>query len=83
MTSKEVAEYLKIHQITVCKHAATGKIPAKHVGRLWRFDKAAIDKWIRAGGRSAPQTKKESKTKATTHILRKRADKKGKATKRR
>ncbi len=28
MTTKELAKYLKLHEITVCKYAAEGKIPA-------------------------------------------------------
>ena len=46
MTTKELAEYLKLHEITVCKYAAEGKIPAIRIGRVWRFDKDAIDAWI-------------------------------------
>jgi excisionase family DNA binding protein len=46
MTTKEVAEYLKIHKITVCKYAATGKIPAFRVGRVWRFNRESIEKWV-------------------------------------
>jgi excisionase family DNA binding protein len=46
MTTKELAEYLKLHEITVCKHAAEGIIPAIRIGRVWRFDKEAIDEWI-------------------------------------
>ena len=49
MTTREIAEYLKLHEITVCKYAAQGKIPAIRIGRVWRFDKDAIDKWIREG----------------------------------
>jgi excisionase family DNA binding protein len=37
LTTKEVAEYLKLHEITVCKYAAEGKIPAIRIGRVWRF----------------------------------------------
>ena len=59
MTTKQVAEYLKLHEITVCKYAAQGKIPAIRIGRVWRFDKDAIDRWI-AGG-TAPVGKGESK----------------------
>jgi excisionase family DNA binding protein len=58
MTTKEIAEYLRLHQITVCKYAAQGEIPAIRVGRVWRFDKEAIDKWI-----SESQSKKASKGK--------------------
>jgi excisionase family DNA binding protein len=46
MTTKELARYLKLHGITVCKYAAQGKIPAIRIGRVWRFDKDAIDRWI-------------------------------------
>jgi excisionase family DNA binding protein len=49
MTTKEVAEYLRLHEITVCKYAAEGKIPAIRIGRVWRFDKEAIDRWILGG----------------------------------
>ena len=58
MTTKEIAEYLRLHQITVCKYAAEGEIPAVRVGGVWRFDKEAIDKWISDG-----QGKKMSKGK--------------------
>ena len=46
MTTKEVARYLRLHEITVCKHATEGKIPSIRIGRVLRFDKEAIDKWI-------------------------------------
>jgi len=49
MTTKEIAEYLKLHEITICKYAAEGRIPAIRIGRVWRFDKNAIDKWIGEG----------------------------------
>jgi excisionase family DNA binding protein len=44
--TKEIAEYLKLHEITICKYAAQGKIPAFRIGRVWRFDKDTIDRWI-------------------------------------
>jgi excisionase family DNA binding protein len=46
MTTKEVAEYLRLHEITICKYAAEGKIPAIRIGRVWRFDKEAVDALI-------------------------------------
>jgi len=49
MTTKELAKYLKLHEITICKYAAEGKIPAIRIGRVWRFDKEAIDRWIGGG----------------------------------
>lgn len=47
MTTKEVAAYLKIHPLTVNKHAREGKIPAFKIGTDWRFHKQHIDSWIK------------------------------------
>jgi excisionase family DNA binding protein len=49
MTTKELAKYLKLHEITICKYAAEGKIPGIRIGGVWRFDKDAVDKWIGEG----------------------------------
>ena len=50
MTTKEIAKYLKLHEITICKLSKEGIIPAIQIGRVWRFDKEIIDEWI-SGGR--------------------------------
>jgi excisionase family DNA binding protein len=47
LTAKEVAEYLKIHPLTVHKFAREGKIPAFKIGTDWRFHKKYIERWIR------------------------------------
>jgi excisionase family DNA binding protein len=49
MTTKEMAKYLKLHAITICKLSKEGKIPAIQIGRVWRFDKVVIDEWIAKG----------------------------------
>ncbi|MBK5100647.1 MAG: helix-turn-helix domain-containing protein [Desulfobacteraceae bacterium] len=49
MTTKEMAKYLKLHQITICKLSKEGKIPSVRIGRVWRFDKDVIDAWIAKG----------------------------------
>ena len=49
MTTKELAKYLKLHEITICKYAVQGRIPSIRIGRVWRFDKDAIDRWIGEG----------------------------------
>jgi excisionase family DNA binding protein len=61
MTTKEMAEYLKLHEITICKYAGEGRIPAIRIGRVWRFDKDVIDEWI-AKGQSNPEEVKETET---------------------
>lgn len=56
MTTRELAGYLKLHEITICKYAANGQIPAIRIGRVWRFDKEAIDEWIIRGQRQTQET---------------------------
>ena len=46
MTVKELADYLKMKEVTIYKHAQGGKIPCFKVGSKWRFKKETIDKWI-------------------------------------
>jgi len=46
MTIMELAEYLRLHVITVQKYAARGKIPAMRIVRVSRFDKNTIDDGI-------------------------------------
>jgi len=47
MTVGDVAEYLRIKTSTVYEWAASGKLPGVKVGRLWRFERAEIEKWVR------------------------------------
>jgi len=49
MTTKEMAKYLKLHAITICKLSKEGKIPSVRIGHVWRFDKEVIDEWIARG----------------------------------
>jgi len=52
MTLKELAEYLKMKDVTIYKHAQEGKIPGFKVGSKWRFKKETIDQWIKAQEKS-------------------------------
>lgn len=47
MTMEEVTSYLRVTKTTVYRLLRQGKIPATKVGRQWRFDKAAVDGWLR------------------------------------
>ena len=46
MTTEDVAQYLRMHPATVRKHAESGEIPALRIGRVFRFRKDWIDKWL-------------------------------------
>ncbi len=47
LTTKELAEYLKLTAVTIYKYAKEGKIPGIKVGSRWRFDKDQIDELMR------------------------------------
>ena len=46
LTVDETAQLLKIPRSSVYKLAQQGKIPAKKVGRHWRFHRLTLVNWI-------------------------------------
>ncbi len=46
MTVGEVAQYLGIVPDTVYRKARRGEIPAVKMGKIWRFPREALDKWL-------------------------------------
>ena len=48
LTTKELAEYLKLTEVTIYKYATEGKIPGFKVGSRWRFDKDQIDELMKS-----------------------------------
>ena len=46
LTTREVAELLKLHPKTVNKLAKSGRVPAYRIGRQWRFRKSEILKLL-------------------------------------
>jgi len=47
MTVEDVAEYLRVKASTVYEWASNGKLPGVKVGRLWRFERSEVEKWVR------------------------------------
>lgn len=47
LTIGELAIYLKIPKSTLYKLAREGRVPSLKIGRHWRFQKRAIDRWLR------------------------------------
>lgn len=46
----EIGEYLGIKRDTVYKWVNEKNMPAHKIGRLWKFKKEQIDKWVEGGG---------------------------------
>ena len=49
----EIAEYLGVSKDTVYSWVTTKGMPGHKVGRFWKFKRADVDEWIRAGGAAA------------------------------
>jgi PTS system nitrogen regulatory IIA component len=47
ITAKELAEYLQLTEVTICKYASEGKIPGNKIGSRWRFEKDKIDNLLK------------------------------------
>ena len=48
MTIDELAAYLKLSKSTLYQFARAGKVPGVKIGEQWRFQKSAIDEWMRS-----------------------------------
>lgn len=48
LNTKEAAEYLNLHKNTLLKWTANGTIPAKRIGRQWRYHREELDEWIKS-----------------------------------
>jgi len=48
LTTKELAAYLKLTEVTIYKYANEGKIPGFKIGSRWRFDKDKIDDLLKS-----------------------------------
>jgi excisionase family DNA binding protein len=46
MTTKELADYLRVHPSTVYKLLRRRQVPAFRIGSDWRFNKEKIDQWM-------------------------------------
>jgi len=54
MIASEVADLLRVDKQRIYELARTGKIPFTKVGeRQYRFERAAIERWIDTGGNMA------------------------------
>ncbi len=47
MTAKELSQFLKLSESTICKLVSNGEIPGFKIGDSWRFELEEIRKLIR------------------------------------
>ena len=61
MTVQEVAEYLRLNEMTIYKLAQEGKLTALKIGRSWRFKKGLIDEWFSREAQAAMSEASDSR----------------------
>jgi len=46
MTIEELSKHVKVPKSTLYKLVKEGKIPCQKIGKHWRFNRDAIDRWL-------------------------------------
>ncbi|MHB8910655.1 MAG: helix-turn-helix domain-containing protein [Syntrophales bacterium] len=46
VTVREVAEFLRLKEATVCRLASEGQLPGLKIGKSWRFDMGALERLV-------------------------------------
>ncbi len=69
MDVDELAAYLKLQKQTIYNWLHAKKISGIKVGHVWRFDKRAVDAWLRSQIREAspPEAEQKKANKAKGH----------------
>ena len=57
----EICNHLGVSKDTVYKWIDKHAMPAHRMGRLWKFRKDDVDKWVKAGGATSPVEKSDNK----------------------
>lgn len=47
LTVQEVCDYLRIAKPTLYRYVRAGELPGFKMGKLWKFHRHAIDKWVK------------------------------------
>ncbi len=56
----EICSHLGVSKDSVYKWIDKHDMPAHRMGRLWKFKKNEVDKWVKAGGASEKAVKSQS-----------------------
>lgn len=58
LSADDIATHLGVTKDTIYTWIAEKEMPAHKVGRLWKFQSAEVDEWVRHGGASADDSVK-------------------------
>lgn len=57
LSVEEIAEYLGVSKDTVYAWISKRNMPAHRIGRLWKFQAAEVDDWVRSGGAAESESR--------------------------
>lgn len=49
LSVEEIARHLGISKETVYRWLEKGRIPARRIGKLWKFKASEVDEWVSSG----------------------------------
>lgn len=52
----EIADHLGIKRDTVYKWIGERQLPGHKIGRPWKFNRKAVDEWVKSGAATDPQS---------------------------
>ena len=61
LSVEKICEYLGISRDTVYIWLSKKELPGHKIGRLWKFKRAEVDEWVRAGGASSTREEASGK----------------------
>ena len=64
MNVDEVARYLGVVPDTIYRKARRGEIPAVKMGKMWRFPKETLDKWLNDSALESIRSQEKQLTKS-------------------
>ena len=59
LTTKEACALLKTKRLSLYKLVKSGEVPAFRMGRAWKFERTAIEAWIRRKMEESNKTVKQ------------------------
>jgi excisionase family DNA binding protein len=57
LTAQETAEWMRIPLKTIYELAKTGRMPARRVGKQYRFNRTAVLDWLQGSGKRVALTR--------------------------
>jgi len=59
---EDVAKHLGVAKDSIYRWIETKRLPAKRIGRLWKFKLSEVDAWVNAGGAADRPAEDDSPT---------------------